>query len=77
MIDFGMSAERPFPELADELVEFVAETAEAFGTSDLIQRIRTMAREGTSAHRQIEVFERTQDSRAVVDWLIEETMRGV
>jgi glutamate---cysteine ligase / carboxylate-amine ligase len=77
MIDFGMSAERPFPELVDELLEFVSETAELFGTGETIQRIRTMAREGTSAHRQIEVFQRAQDSRAVVDWLIDETMRGV
>jgi carboxylate-amine ligase len=77
MIDFGMSAERPFPDLADELVEFVTETSDALGTGDLLQRIRKMAREGTSAHRQIEIFERAQDSRAVVDWLIDETMRGV
>ena len=77
MIDFGMMAERPFPELVDELVEFVSETADLFRTGEIIQRIRTMAREGTSAHRQIEVFQRSQDSRAVVDWLIDETMRGV
>jgi len=72
-----MMAERPFPELVDELVEFVSETAEVFGTGELIQRIRTIAREGSSAHRQIEVFQRAQDARAVVDWLIDETMRGV
>jgi carboxylate-amine ligase len=77
MIDFGIQAERPFPELADELVEFVAETSDQLGTTDLLQRVRRIAREGTSAHRQIEVFERTQDTRAVVDWLMAETMRGV
>ena len=77
MIDFGMMAERPFPELADEFVEFVAEASEILGTTDRLQRIRQMAREGTSAHRQLEVFERTRDARAVVDWLIQETMRGV
>jgi glutamate---cysteine ligase / carboxylate-amine ligase len=77
MIDFGMLSERPFPELADELVEFVSEASERLGTTHTIQRIREIARQGTSAHRQLEVWEKTQDMRAVVDWLIDETMRGV
>jgi len=34
------------------------------------------ARGKTSADQQIAVYERTGDIRAVVDWLIEETMRG-
>lgn len=77
MIDFGMLAERPFPELADELVEFVAEASDRLGTTELVQHIRRIARGGTSAHRQLEVFRQAGDSRAVVDWIIEETMRGV
>jgi glutamate---cysteine ligase / carboxylate-amine ligase len=77
MIDFGMMTERPFPELADELVDFVSEASDQLGTTGHLQRIRHMARQGTSAHRQIEVWERTHDMNAVVDWLIDETMRGV
>jgi len=77
MIDFGMLAERPFPELADELVDFVAEASDRLGTTELVQHIRRIARGGTSAHRQLEVFRQAGDSRAVVDWIIEETMRGV
>jgi glutamate---cysteine ligase / carboxylate-amine ligase len=77
MIDFGMLCERPFPELADELVDFVSEASDQLGTTGTLQHIRRMARQGTSAHRQIEVWEQTQDMRAVVDWLVHETMRGV
>jgi carboxylate-amine ligase len=47
------------------------------GTTDTVQRTVDIQREGTSAHRQIEVFDKTHDPKAVVDWLIEETMRGV
>jgi carboxylate-amine ligase len=77
LIDFGRQEERPFIDLAHELVEFVDEAAERLGTRDLVAKIIDIAKEGTSAHRQIEVYERTRDPRAVVDWLMEETMRGL
>lgn len=77
LIDFGMSMERPFVELAGELVEFVSETTEIFGTTHHMKTILEMAKNGTSAHRQVEVYEKTGDTKAVVDWLIDETMRGI
>lgn len=77
MIDFGMQAERPFVELVDELVEFVSEATGIFGTEQHLQHIRQIARGGSSAHRQIEVFEKTQDLKKVVDWLMAETMDGI
>ena len=40
MIDFGMLCERPFPELADELVEFVSEASDQLGTTGTLQHIR-------------------------------------
>ncbi len=78
LIDFGMSQERPFLELMREMVDFVSETTEIFGTQKYMQTILNIAAEGTSAHRQLEIFDRTGgNAKAVVDWLIEETMRGV
>lgn len=77
LIDFGMSMERPFPELARELVEFVSETTEILGTQKYMKTIIEIADGGTSAHRQVEVFEKTKDLKSVVDWLMEETMRGI
>jgi hypothetical protein len=40
--------------------------------------IRQVAQHGTSAHRQVEIFDRTGgDMRAVCDWLMSETMKGI
>jgi carboxylate-amine ligase len=77
LIDFGLSQERPFIELADELVDFCAESTALLGTEKYLQTIKKIAREGTSAHRQAEVFEKTQDLKKVVDWVIAETMSGI
>ena len=77
MIDFGRQEERPFFDLVQELVHFVDEAAEMLGTRDVVRKVVDIAREGTSAHRQIEVYDRTKDMKAVVDWLIAETMQGV
>jgi carboxylate-amine ligase len=77
LIDFGMSEERPFTDLARELVEFVDETAGLLGTREHLKTIVRIADEGSSAHRQIEVFEKTNDFKSVVDWLMAETMRGI
>ena len=78
MIDFGRQEERPFTELVQELVEFISEATEIFGTHDYMNRVIQIAERGTSAHRQVEVYEKAGGNvKAVVDWLIEETMRGV
>jgi carboxylate-amine ligase len=77
LIDFGRSEERPFAELVDELIEFVSEATEIFGTQAQLEKVREIARGGTSAHRQIEVFEKTKDLKSVVDWQMAETMRGI
>lgn len=78
LIDFGRREERPFTELVPELVDFVGEAANHFGTEKYLQTILTIPQTGTSAHRQIEVFERNNGNvRAVVDHLIQETMTGI
>jgi carboxylate-amine ligase len=77
LVDFGTSTERPFVELAEELIEFVDEATNLLGTKQEMDVIRKIARGGTSAHRQLEIYDRTRDPKAVVDWLIEETMRGI
>ncbi len=77
LIDFGARTERPFRDLVRELVDFVSEPAQLFGTTAHLETILRIVDEGTSAHRQLEVFERTGDTKAVVDWLIDETMVGI
>ncbi len=78
MIDFGRSEERPFPELVEELIEFVSEATDIFGTHDWIAKVRDIVKDGTSAHQQIRVHEKSGgDMKAVVDWMMAETMKGI
>jgi glutamate---cysteine ligase / carboxylate-amine ligase len=78
LIDFGMQKERPFAELIGELLDVVKETAQHFGTEREMETLRAIAKDGTSAERQIEVYQKSnRDPKAVVDWLIDETMRGL
>lgn len=78
LIDFAAQEERHFPTLAHELVSFVSEATDIFGTQKHMDRVLEIAHHGTSAHRQLEIFDRTDgDLRAVVDWMMNETMQGI
>jgi glutamate---cysteine ligase / carboxylate-amine ligase len=78
LIDFALQEERPFATLAHELVGFISEATDIFGTQRYMDRVLKIAHEGSSAQRQIETYERSQgDMRAVVDWLVQETMNGL
>lgn len=78
LIDFALQEERPYPTLAHELVGFVSEATDIFGTQRYMDRVLHIAHEGTSAHRQIEIYEKSEgDMKPVVDWLMSETMRGI
>ncbi len=78
MIDFGRRAEVPMAELIDELLEFVNDAVDELGTKDAIDGVRRIAREGTSADRQLAVFESSGGKlEAVVDQVLAETMLGL
>jgi carboxylate-amine ligase len=78
LIDFGQQQERPYSELLEEMIEFVSEASDMLGTSDEVARVRRILQEGTSAEKQLEVYKaNNNDPRAVVRWLVDETMRGV
>ena len=55
---------------------FTTRQDEHIAPSD-IPRIETMLREGTSAERQLKVFQETGDLRAVVQHVVAETRAGV
>ena len=84
MVDFGMGEQVPYANLLDEVIEFVAEDAEALDCVEEVKRSRDIVARGTSAHRQLAVFRAAKESgadnteamRQVVDMLIEETMLG-
>lgn len=77
LIDFGEQRERPFPELLDELLAFVSEAAALLGTEKEVAAVRKILEEGTSSDHQLRIFKETNDARAVVRWLVDETMAGL
>lgn len=84
MMDFGQSALVPFTDLIDELVELVRPDAEALGCVREVEHARVIAREGTSAARQVATYEASLSAgssnedalKAVVDEMIIDTLAG-
>lgn len=78
MIDFGKTQEMPTRQLIRELLELIAEEVDELGTRPYLQPIETMLALGTSADRQLRVYDSTDgDLKAVVDHLIAETQEGL
>ena len=77
LVDFGKRAEVPMRQLALELLAFVDDVVDELGSRNEVEYIHTILREGTSADRQLEVFRKTGDLRAVVRHVVEDTKSGV
>jgi carboxylate-amine ligase len=78
MIDFQLRAEAPTRQLIGEVLDFVDDVVDELGTREEMAFLRTWAREGdTGADRQVAVWEASRDLRAVVDFLVDETRRGL
>ncbi|MEM8985253.1 MAG: carboxylate-amine ligase [Pseudomonadota bacterium] len=81
MIDLGRGDCLPFGALIEEIIEIVAEDANALGCMSEVKHARTILKRGASACRQLETFHDAQKAGAddkqaffrVVDMLIEET----
>jgi len=85
LIDFGRGRIVPYAELLDELIGLVEEDAEDLGCRAEVEHCRTIARRGTSAHRQVETFQaalargasQEEALKEVVAMLIEETVADI
>ena len=85
LADFGALARKPFAELAEELIALVEDEAERLGCLAEVRHVREILRRGTSADRQLQVYDEARAAgaseqeapAAVVDWLIRETGVGV
>jgi carboxylate-amine ligase len=83
LLDLGRQRMVPFSELVEEIIELLRDDAIALGCLAEIEGLRDILGRGTSAHRQLQVFETAvQDGaneaeafNAVVDWLVQETAR--
>ena len=77
LIDFGRQEELPARELIGELLEFVDDVVDGLGSRKEVEYVRQILQAGTGAERQLRVFEKTGDLKAVVDYIIEETKYGL
>jgi carboxylate-amine ligase len=83
LLDLGQQRIVPFAELLEELIALVREDAEALGCTAEVERLREIAARGTSAHRQLRIYDQALSEGAtpqealgaVVSWLVEETAR--
>lgn len=85
LADFGRGELVPYGDLLEEIIEVVTPAAEEMGCLDQVRHARTILTEGTSADRQLRVYdaavaagtEPEEAFRAVVDLLVEDTRRGL
>ena len=78
MIDFGKQAELPARSLMRELVDLVGEEIAELGIEKEIAPIEQILANGTSADRQLRVYDGSGgDVKAVVDHLVAETIEGL
>ncbi|MEP7233793.1 MAG: carboxylate-amine ligase [Ignavibacteriota bacterium] len=78
LVDFGMEMERDETLLIMELVEFVDDVVDDLGSREYIEKgIARILKHGTGADRQLEVWNKTQDIRKVVDYICDETVAGL
>ena len=85
LVDFGKGAIVPYAALLEEILALIDQDARHFGCVAEVLHAREILARGTSAHRQLAVFDRALSEGAsrhdalvaVADWLIEETARGL
>src|SRR5512132_778049 len=77
LIDFGKETEVEARSLLNELLEFVSTEVNELGTQKEMAHIERIRREGTGADRQLAVWERAHDMKAVVDHIVGETYEGL
>lgn len=82
LIDFGKGELVPVPDLVEEIIELVRPDAEALDCVDEVEHARTICRRGTSADRQLAVYQEALEDgasddealKAVVDALVADTI---
>jgi carboxylate-amine ligase len=77
LVDFGKEAEVSMHELMNELLEFVDDVVDDLGSRSAVEYVHTIMNEGSSAERQLRVYEQTGDLKDVVRHLVHETRTSV
>jgi glutamate---cysteine ligase / carboxylate-amine ligase len=85
LLDLARGTLVGFPQLVGELIELVGEDADELGCGRELEHLETILMRGTSAHRQIRMYEEARAAgassreamQAVVDFLVKETRAGL
>jgi len=77
MIDFGKEVEVNTRFLIRELLDFVDDVVDDLGSRHEIEKIEDMLQNGTGADRQLEVYSKNEDLIEVVDYITEQTIKGI
>jgi glutamate---cysteine ligase / carboxylate-amine ligase len=78
LIDLGKQEELPARELIREMLEwFIGDVVDELGSRKEVEYAYHILEHGSSADRQLAVYERTGDLKAVVDQVVRETSEGV
>ncbi|MEO8217012.1 MAG: carboxylate-amine ligase [Acidobacteriota bacterium] len=77
LIDFGKKTQVPTEVLIDELLEFIDDVLDELGSRKDVYYVREIQKHRTGADRQLAMFEETRSFPAVVDYIIQETERGI
>ncbi len=77
LIDFGKSEEVDFKFLISELLEFIDDVVDELGSRNEINYINKILEMGTGADRQLNIWNQSQETKKVVDYIIEETHKGL
>ena len=78
LIDFGKESEVNTLILIHELLDFIDDVVDELGSRKEVENTYNIILEkGTGADRQLAVFEKTNDLTKVVDYITEQTLKGV
>jgi len=77
LIDFGKQTEVPERDLIEEYLDFVDDVLDELDCRAEVEYVREIMKMGTGADRQLDVYSKTGDMKAVVDYIIEETEIGL
>jgi glutamate---cysteine ligase / carboxylate-amine ligase len=77
LIDFGKQEEVPTVDLIHELLTFIDDVVDELGSRQEIDYIQQILRMGTGADRQLAVWARSNDTKDVAGYIVEETHLGL
>lgn len=85
LLDLAKGRLVPVGELVAEIISLISDDAVALGCEEEVRQVSKILQRGTSAHRQVAVFDHARQAgaskaealREVVEFLIEETVQGL